>query len=270
MVAGVGVAVVVMGGVYVAGWTPLMGVKTVTVEGASTVNPDQIISAAGIAEGTPMMQVDLRAATARLADLPQVASVDVQRVWPRTVVITVSERSAVAMQKSGNGWELLDSNGNPFALAPSKPKDLPTIERSPDPATNTAMFQVLATVSPEIRADIASVSATSPNAVQFTLRGGDAIVNWGSPELSEYKSQVLAVLLSTEAGWYDVSNPDTPSTADAKPVPQPLPSETTATDPTASPSASPLESPEAAASPVAPTPAASPTPAVSPMGVVTG
>ena len=268
IMGGIGAGVIVAGAVYVGGWTSVMGVKTIEVQGASTVDTQQLIDTAGIAAGTPLMQVDLRAATARLADLPQVADVDIQRVWPRTVIITVTERKAVAMQKSGSGWELLDENGNPFALAPSKPKDLPTIERSQDPATNTAMLEVLAVMSPQVRAEVVSVSASSPNAVRLTLRGNDAVVNWGSAEMSDFKSEVLMVLLQTESGWYDVSNPNTPTSAEAPPVPKPAPlvSPDTGAAPTPSASTSPseLSSPEAI-----PEAESSAAPAVSPLGVVT-
>jgi cell division protein FtsQ len=249
VIAGAAAAVIVVGAVYVGGWTSVMGVRTVEVQGASTVDSQQLIDTAGIATGTPMMQVDLRAATARLADLPQVADVEVERVWPRKVIITVTERQAVAMQKSGSGWELLDENGNPFALAPSKPKDLPTIERSADPATNTAMLEVLAAISPEIRAEVVSVSASSPNAVRLTLRDNDAVVNWGSPELSDFKSQVLLVLLQTESGWYDVSNPNTPTSATAPPVPKPVPLVSPSAQATDGSAPAPQTSPEGVASP---------------------
>lgn len=275
LIAGAGAMAVAGAAVYVAGWTPLMGVRTVTVEGAATVSEVQLISTAAIPTGTPLMRVDVRAATARLADLPQVANVDVRREWPRKVVITVTEREAVAMQKSGTSWELLDTNGNPFAVAPSKPKDLPTMERSTDPATNTAMLQVLASLSPEIRAQVTSVSATSPNAVRLTLRGNGGIVQWGSPEMSEYKSQVLAVLLPTKAGWYDVSNPNTPTTADSPPVPKPVVSPSDAASPTPAASGQataptvPSESSPSAVPNAGVTPQASPQPAVSPLGVVT-
>jgi cell division protein FtsQ len=246
VIVGLGAGLLIVGAVYVGGWTPLMGVNTVTVEGETTLTAQQLITTAAIPNGTPLMRVDVRAATARIADLPQVSSVDVRRVWPRTVVITVSEREAVAMQKTGSGWELLDENGNPFAMAPSKPKDLPTIQRSPDPATNTAMFDVLASLPPQIRAEVASVAAESPNAVRLTLRGDGAIVNWGSADASDFKAQVLDVLLQTESGWYDVSNPNTPTTGDAPPVPKPVPSPTPS-EPTAqpSPSTSPSAFPEA-------------------------
>ena len=275
LIAGAGAVVLVGSAVYVAGWTPLMGVRTVTVQGASTVSEVQLISTAAIPTGTPLMRVDVRAATARLADLPQVANVDVRREWPRKVVITVTEREAVAMQKSGASWELVDTNGNPFAFAPSKPKDLPTMERSADPATNTAMLQVLASLTPEIRAQVTSVSATSPNAVRLTLRGNGGIVQWGSADMSDYKSQVLAVLVPTKAGWYDVSNPNTPTTADAPPVPKPLASPSDAALPTPSASAAttapsvPSESSPSAVPNAVATPETSPQPAVSPLGVVT-
>lgn len=262
VIAGVGVAAAV----YVGGWTSVMGVKTIEVQGASTADTQQFIDAAGIATGTPLMQVDLRAATARLADLPQVADVDVQRVWPRKVIITVTERKAVAMQKSGSSWELLDENGNPFALAPSKPKDLPTIERSADPATNTAMLEVLAALSPQVRAEVVSVSASSPNAVRLTLRGNDAVVNWGSPEMSAFKSEVLLVLLQTKSGWYDVSNPNTPTSAEAPPVPKPAPLVSPSGGSAAQPSASPTPS-ESASPVVVATPEGSAAPADSSAGV---
>ena len=268
LLAGGAAAVFVAGAVYVAGWTPLMGVHTVEVEGPASLPQAQLISTAGIAEGTPMMRVDLRAATARLADLPQVASVDVRRQWPRTIVITVTERDAVAMRKAGDGWELLDGNGSAFAVAPTKPKDLPVITAAPDGPTNTAILQALSGMTPEIRGQVAEVSAQSPQSIRLTLRKSDAIVNWGSAEESEFKSEVLAVLLQTKAGYYDVSNPQTPTTADGQPVPKPVPSGGASPAPSASgePTASP--SPVASAPETSASPAASPSAAVSPLGVV--
>jgi cell division protein FtsQ len=116
--------------VYAAGWTSVMGVKAIEVEGSSSVPASELIETADIAPGTPMMKVDLRAATARLADLPQLASVDVRRVWPRTVVLEVTERNAVVVQRSGDSWELVDSDGVPFAIVAQRPKNLPTMQRT--------------------------------------------------------------------------------------------------------------------------------------------
>jgi cell division protein FtsQ len=222
LIAGAAIAVLGAGVVYATGWTSLMGVNTITVQGATVTSSEQLIGAAGIEKGTPMMRVDVRAATARLADLPQLASVDVTRSWPRTVVLSVTERTPVAVQKADGGWDLLDANGVAFVVSTEKPKDLPVVQRSPDEMTNTAMLQALSGMTPEIRSQVATISASSPSTIRVTMRKTDAEVNWGSAQESEYKSQVLAVLLSTKAGWYDVSNPDTPTTADAPPVPVPV------------------------------------------------
>lgn len=241
----------VLGGIYAAGWSPVMGVSTVEVRGTETLTSEQLLAAAEIDKGTPLMQVDLRAAEARLSDLPQVSSVDVRRQWPRTVVVTITERAAVAMQRQGKAWELLDANGSPFAVAPDKPKDLPIVQRSEDPATNTAMLRALAAMTPQIRQKVVSVSAESPSSIRLVLRRGDAVVNWGSADDSLFKSQVLQVLLSQEAGWYDVSSPQNPTSADAPPAPVPSASASPVPDPAGSPT--PLASPTVPAT-VAPTP----------------
>jgi cell division protein FtsQ len=267
IIAGAGVVSVIAVGLYAAGWTSVMGVNSIEVYGNEVTSAEQLIETAGIAEGTPMMRVDVRVATSRLADLPQLASVDVSRAWPRTVVLSVSERQAVAVQKAQDGWDLVDSNAVPFVVSPQKPKDLPVLERSDDEMTNTAMLQALSGMSEQIRAKVATISALSPSSIRLTLRKSDAVVNWGSSEQSDYKSQVLAVLLSTDAGWYDVSNPDTPATADEPPVVR----DDLASDAEATPSASltPVVPPTPA---VTPTPGVTPTPAADgevPVGVVT-
>jgi cell division protein FtsQ len=261
--------------VYVAGWTPVMGVRSVEVVGPATLPTAQLVATAGIAEGTPMMRADLRAATARLADLPQVASVDVRRQWPRTIVISVTERDAVAVRKAGDGWELLDANGSPFAMAPTKPKNLPVMTASGDAAADTAMVQAVAGMPPELRAQVASVQAASPTSIRLTLRKGGAVVNWGSVDQSAFKAEVLLVLLKTDAGWYDVTNPQTPTTAAAPPKPADpaatpapgagLPSPAATGSP--QPSASPQDTAAATEAPVTEAPSA-PAPAVSPLGVV--
>ncbi len=258
-----GIALVGGAAVYAAGWTSAMGVKTVEVQGTSTLSQSELIAAADIEPGTPMMKVDLRAATARLADLPQLASVDVRRAWPRTVILEVTERKAVVVQRSGDSWELVDSDGVPFAVVAQKPKDLPTMEQSADGATNTAMLQALNAMSDEVRAEVASISAATPESIRLVLRKSDAIVNWGNARQSDYKSSVLAVLLGVKAGWYDVSNPDTPATADAEPSRvAPAPTDEPADDPLASPTASP----EAVVP--TPTPSVPPAPVESAVGVV--
>ncbi|HPQ83771.1 MAG TPA: hypothetical protein PLQ14_04870, partial [Actinomycetota bacterium] len=54
IIGGITVAVLGAGAVYAAGWTSLMGVNTITVQGATVTSSEQLIGAAGIEKGTPM------------------------------------------------------------------------------------------------------------------------------------------------------------------------------------------------------------------------
>jgi cell division protein FtsQ len=244
-------AVGVGAAVYVGGWTSLMGVQAVEVQGRITTPAAQLVETANIEMGTPMMRVDVKAATARLADLPQVASVDVRRQWPRTVVLSVTERQAVATRATDAGWELVDANGVPFAVTGKKTKGLPEVEAAADGAVTTAIVQVLAGLPDDVRSKVSSVSANSPDSIRLVLRKDRGEVNWGSAQDSDYKGRVLVVLLQTKAGWYDVSDPNTPTTADGAPTPSQEAAQEAAQQAEVTPTASPRPSPSQTATPPA-------------------
>ena len=61
--------------------------------------------------GTPLARVDTDAVAARVGALPPVASVEVSRSWPGTLVIDVTERSPVAAVATPTGFVLLDAAG---------------------------------------------------------------------------------------------------------------------------------------------------------------
>jgi hypothetical protein len=129
------------------------------------------------------------------------------------------------------------------------------------------MLQALNGMSDEVREQVASITAASPESIRLTLRRSDAVVNWGGPQQSEYKSEVLAILLGVKAGWYDVSNPDTPATAPTQPGPAPSVASTDAATvaPSGGPDAVVTPSPEPTPTPSAP---ATPAPVESAVGVV--
>src|SRR5216110_1259530 len=66
-----------------AGWvvygTPLLGVREVTVRGASLISADEVRAAAGIRVGTPLASLDLGTVRRRVATLPAVRSATVER-----------------------------------------------------------------------------------------------------------------------------------------------------------------------------------------------
>src|SRR5688572_2065637 len=90
---------------------PLLAVGTVQVDGAGTLSAEEVRTAAGIEPGIPLLRVDVEAVEARVARLPQIASVEVTRGWPRSVVITVVERVPVAVVGEAGSRSLVDADG---------------------------------------------------------------------------------------------------------------------------------------------------------------
>ena len=208
--------------VALVGWallaSPLLGVHTVQVDGLKTLPADQVRAAAGIDAGTPLLRVDVDAAEARVARLPQVASVEVTRGWPHSVVITVVERVAVAIVGAPGRRSLIDADGVLFDTVtgegPAGVVPLEVADPGPgDPATMAGLAAVGA-LPDRLRDRVAVVSAPSDEEISLALTDGTAVV-WGGADRSDAKAKALAALLDQmagggldPAGTIDVSAPD--------------------------------------------------------------
>ena len=195
-----------LAGVY---FTPLLGVRSVEVLGTKDLSKPQVLDAAAVPSGNPMLTINLAAIRDRVAALNRVASVNVSRSWPATVRIDVAERVAVGVIKTPGGAHLVDHTAKDFATVPSAPAGLPELLLTSSAATDptaVAVVQVLMAVPDKIRAEVLSVSAKSPNSVVLALSAGRQ-VRWGGSADSPRKAAVLAALMSQPGKVYDVSSP---------------------------------------------------------------
>jgi cell division protein FtsQ len=205
-----------------AGWavlaSPLLAVRTVQVDGASSLSGEEVVTVAGIAVGTPLVRVDTTAAASRVGRLPQVASVEVTRGWPGTVVVTLVERVPVAVVDTGGARMLLDAGGVAFetvtgsAPAGVVPLEVPT--PGPDDAATRAALGAVTALPAQVRAEVTGIAAHTADDVTLTLTDGRT-VRWGSADRTTRKAEVLGALLQQiDAGaiepgaLLDVSTPD--------------------------------------------------------------
>jgi cell division protein FtsQ len=177
---------------------PLLAVRTVQVDGTGTLSPARVRQAAGVADGTPLLRVDVGAVRARVARLPQVASVQVTRGWPATLVITLTERVPVAVVQSGGTPWLVDRDGVLFErLAGDPPRGVVPLEVAQpgrtDPATRAALAALVALPAP-VREGVARSAASTDQDVRLTLADGTTVL-WGDAADSPRKASVLASLL---------------------------------------------------------------------------
>ncbi|RPA63460.1 FtsQ-type POTRA domain-containing protein [Gordonia oryzae] len=210
--------VVVVGLVLIAYLTPLMSVRNIEISDNRTVPGAQILGAAAVASGTPLLQVDTEAVARRIAAIPSISSARVQRSYPSTLQITVSERVPVAVVPDGDKVHVLDRSGvgyltYPNSAIPAEVKKLPVLQTAtPGPAdpTTRAALGVTAGLPPQLSALVLRVIANSPVDIELALTG-DRKVIWGDDTRNDEKARTLGYLLSQRATEYNVSAPNFPA-----------------------------------------------------------
>ena len=193
-------------------FTPIMSARNVVIPGLGAVTQDEVIAAAAVKQGTPLLQINTDDVAERVATIRRVASARVQREYPSSLRITVVERVPIVVKDYPDGPHLFDRDGVDFATAPPPP-NLPYLEADnpgpSDPPTKAALA-VMTALRPEVAGQVARVSAPSVAAITLTLVDGREVV-WGTTDRTEEKAQKLAALLTQPGRTYDVSSPDLPT-----------------------------------------------------------
>ncbi|HEY5857520.1 MAG TPA: FtsQ-type POTRA domain-containing protein [Aldersonia sp.] len=206
-------ALLLVVGLTAAAWfSPVLSVRKVSVVGTGGVPQEEVLAALDVPQGEPLLQVDTAAAASRVAQIPKVAQARVQRVYPSTVRVTISERVPVAFYDSPEGPHLIDASAVAFAIE-SPPPGLPRLT-VPTPATGdpttTVTLDVLTTLPPPLRLQLGGIGATSISNIRLTLADGRVVI-WGSATDSERKAAIALPLLAQPGRTYDVSSPDLPT-----------------------------------------------------------
>lgn len=207
-------AAVLAGGAWVVLASSWLGVRTVAVDGTSVLDPAVVRATADVPQRQPLARLDVAGVTARVEEMAWVQSVRVDREWPQTVRLVVTERTPVANVRAADGGvELVDATGAVLEPLPEPRTGLPTVrvEAADPPRAQTAALRVVESLPSPLRQQVREVRALSPEDVQLSLADG-RLVLWGSPDRAERKILVLQALLGQDAKVFDVSAPDAPTT----------------------------------------------------------
>ncbi len=196
VVAGVVLVLLVVAG-FALTQSPVLDVDTVAVTGTTQADRAEVLTASGIALGSPMIEVDTSAAAGRIEALPWVARASVAQDWPGTVTITVTERTPVAAVGSGSAAMAVDREGR--VLGPVGDRELPVVAGDAAPAgddltaTQRWVVGALGELPAGLRREVAGASAT-PSGIRLTLTD-DIEVRWGDRSQPSAKADALQVLL---------------------------------------------------------------------------
>ncbi|OPC83303.1 hypothetical protein B4N89_22285 [Embleya scabrispora] len=210
------VVLVVLAG---AGWaivyhSPLLDARTVSVGGPVVLPKDQVAKVAAVPVGEPLAGIDLGAIRARVAAIPRVASVHVERDWPHTVRITVRERATALVVPDADRYAEIDKDGVRFGTVDAAPAGVPIVKVDANTVSRETLrgvVQVVSALPPPVAQRVRDITARTRDDIVLVLDKGET-VSWGGAEASDRKALVLAVLLTRPAKFYDVSAPDAPVT----------------------------------------------------------
>lgn len=216
------VAIAAVGGIIVtlallvvtAVYSPILALRTIRVDGASRIDPAEIIAAADDQLGTPLALIDYDAMTRALSAFPLIRSYVTEIVPPDTMIIHVSERQPVGGVASAAGFDLVDPAGIVVQQSAERPPGVPLIDLAGagtgSPAF-AAVVAVLLALPPDLLAQVDTISASTKDDVSLVLVGVGQAVHWGSADQSDQKAALLAGLISVTdsaaPGTFDVSAP---------------------------------------------------------------
>jgi cell division protein FtsQ len=188
-------------------------VRSVAVTGTHLVTPAQVLAAADVPLGTPLMRVNPGAVTRRIEAIRQVASATVSEDWPDHLRIAVTERVPVlAVRMAGGGYDLLDPSGVIVRFTTTRPglplfvTTLPGSALGGDPGV-AAAAAVLTELTPALARTVTTVSVARMQ-VTLAMNGGRTVV-WGNPGNGAAKDREIRILLRGAVNYLDVSAPGT-------------------------------------------------------------
>ncbi|MEJ8668968.1 FtsQ-type POTRA domain-containing protein [Streptomyces sp. MS1.AVA.1] len=217
------------GSVWLLYGSKWLRVERVSVSGTRVLTPAQVLEAADVPVGAPLISVETDAIEARLRrKLPRIDVVEVDRSWPRGIGLKVAERTPVLIvQKDGKFIEV-DKKGVRFATVSVAPKGVPalelTVSRSSSAAASLRRFGEARLMREAVRVADALpdavargtqvVKVRSYDDISLVLSGG-ATVAWGSGEKGAAKARTLTALMkaSPDARYFDVSVPTAPASS---------------------------------------------------------
>ncbi len=208
----VGLIAALLAAAVIVWFTPVLGLRKITVSGVTGELADQVRAAVDTPAGTPLMRVDLAAAVVRVQAVAPIASARVVRAWPNGLTVTVKQRVPVARTSANGAVWLMDASGLPyvkFGPGVPVPAGLPTVElatpRAGDTAT-TAVLLVVASLTPALKAQLETIRAPSAFDITLVLADGREVF-WGGSDHAAEKLAALPGVLTRTGHRYDISVP---------------------------------------------------------------
>lgn len=210
----------VVAGAWLITRTALFDVDQVHVQGTVHETEEQVVEASGLRPGDQLLDVDPTAVGRRVAALPWVDGVEVERGMDGVVTIVVSERTPVAtVADTLGGVHLVDASGRLLGPAEGDTSGLLRLEGVTPGAPGDAVggadgpLRVSAALSPGVRSRVTAIVVAADGSLQLRLKP-EGIVQLGPPTDLAQKLASLATVMGQvdqrNLALIDLTNPSSP------------------------------------------------------------
>ncbi|MEV6109734.1 FtsQ-type POTRA domain-containing protein [Streptomyces sp. NPDC051940] len=210
-------------GVWVVYGSPWLRVERARASGTDVLTAEQVLDAADVPLGGPLMSVDTGAVEARLKKrLLRIDDVTVSRDWPHGISISVTERVPAVLMKEKGRYVEVDAGGVRFATVSNAPAGVPVLHLDVADSPSLSRFgvdrlrreavTVAGDLPPAVHRETRAIKVSSYDSITLELRDGRTVL-WGSSERGGAKARVLTALLKAakDADHFDVSAPTAPA-----------------------------------------------------------
>jgi cell division protein FtsQ len=232
----ISIVVALFGSLWAAFFSPLLRVRAVDVVGAEHTAARDVVEAAELSTANNLLLLSGDGVADRVAELPWVQSVEVDRMLPGTVRIRIEERRPALIVSLGAARWTIDGGGRVLESGEVRP-GLPvlagiqagTVAPGVDLKTTEARgaLRVWSTLPDAIRKDVEAIFAPTLERITLVLADGTQ-VRFGAPEEAAAKNEVLRALRAQLAAEGDLAN-----YIDVRVPSRPAVSQTAPTDPSA-------------------------------------
>jgi cell division protein FtsQ len=201
---------------YLVVMSPILDVDQIAITGAHHVSPAQLRAAARVRRGDHLLLVDAGAIARRVERIPWVRSAKVDRDFPGTLRITVTEYTPAAYVRAGDAVMLVAANGHVIARASHAPAgtvEIRGVRRAPAAGGVLAPSDAAGIVShlpAPLARQVVAVDVSGSGVALDLSAGGEIRLGDTSNLVAKAASAqaVLDHLAGTPFSYIDVSTPD--------------------------------------------------------------
>ncbi len=103
------------------------GIEKIEINGLSLTREADVAHALGIEIGSTSLGFDIAEARLRVEEIPSIASATIRKVYPDTLMVSITEKAPMARWRIDGATMLIDASGAPIAPASIENGDLPLV-----------------------------------------------------------------------------------------------------------------------------------------------